>query len=179
MSTTQWLEHGWQQLPDYRIDLGGEKEQVLNLQYTGRLEALLAKLKQSGWTQPLALTPATSLHWLMKNPTIEDLPILPQVNDGRNERLLLIHTLPGSNTNFMALRFWPADVVLDDSTQLWVGTLSTMNIRSYLHLIHLPRTESTRAPEPLLPALSGMETHLQVVRTNHILLIEDDRNRQP
>jgi len=179
MSTSQWLKHDWQLLPDYRIDLGGEKEQVLNLQYTGRLAGLLAKLKQSGWTQPPALTPATSLHWLMKNPTIEDLPILPQVNDGRNERLLLIHILPGSNTNFMALRFWPADVVLDGSTQLWVGTLSTMNIRSYLHLIHLPRTESTRNPEPLLPALSGMETHLQAVRTNHILLIEDNSNRQP
>ena len=179
MSTTQWLEHGWQQLPGYRIDLGGEKEQVLNLQYTGKLADLSAKLKQYGWTQPLALTPATSLHWLMKNPTIEDLPILPQVNDGRNERLLLIHALPGSNTNFMALRFWPADVVLDDSTQLWVGTLSTMNIRSYLHLIHLPKTEDTCDLEPLIPALSGMKTHLQAAGPNHVLLIEDNRNRQP
>ena len=127
----------------------------------------------------MALTPATSLHWLMKNPTIEDLPILPQVNDGRNERLLLMHTLPGSNTNFMALRFWLADVVLDDSTQLWVGTLLTMTIRSYLHLIHLPRTESSPSPTLLLPALSRMHTHLQAADPNHVLLIEDNRNRQP
>ena len=179
MLTADWLKQGWKQLPHYRMDLGGEKEQALNLQYAGNPANLQAVLERSGWQQPISLTPATSLRWLMKNPTIEDLPILPQVNDGRNERLLLIQTLPGSNTNFMALRFWPADVVLDGSTQLWAGTLSTMNIRSYLHLIHLPRTEATRTPEPLLPALSGMETHLRVVRTNHILLIEDKRNQQP
>ena len=179
ISTSQWLEQGWQQLPAWRIDLGGEKEQVLNLQYAGRLADLQVRLEQTGWIKPLALTPATSLHWLMKNPTIRALPILPQVNDGRNEKLLLIHTLPESKATFMALRFWPADVVLDGSTPLWVGTLSTMNIRSYLNLIHLPRTESTRNPVPLLPALSGMETHLQVVRTNHVLLIEDNSNRLP
>ena len=176
MSTTHWLEHGWQQVPDYRIDLGGEKEQVLGLQYAGRLVDLQVRLEQAGWIEPLALTPATSLHWLMKKPNVEDLPILPQVNDGRNERLLLIHTLSGSNTNFMALRFWPADIVLDDSTPLWVGTLSTMNIRSYLHLIHLPRTESTLNPEPLLPSLSGMQAHLKVGEPNHLLLIEDNKN---
>lgn len=179
ISTSQWLEQGWQQLPAWRIDLGGEKEQMLNLQYAGRLPDLQVRLEQTGWIKPLALTPATSLHWLMKNPTIRALPILPQVNDGRNEKLLLIHTLPESKATFMALRFWPADVVLDGSTPLWVGTLSTMNIRSYLNLIHLPRTESTRNPVPLLPALSGMETHLQVVRTNHVLLIEDNSNRLP
>ena len=179
ISTSQWLEQGWQQLPAWRIDLGGEKEQMLNLQYAGRLPDLQVRLEQTGWIKPLALTPATSLHWLMKNPTIRDLPILPQVNDGRNEKLLLIHTLPESKATFMALRFWPADVVLDGSTPLWVGTLSTMNIRSYLNLIHLPRTESTRNPVPLLPALSGMETHLQAVRTNHVLLIEDNSNRLP
>ena len=179
ISTSQWLEQGWQQLPAWRIDLGGEKEQMLNLQYAGRLPDLQVRLEQTGWIKPLVLTPATSLHWLMKNPTIRDLPILPQVNDGRNEKLLLIHTLPESKATFMALRFWPADVVLDGSTPLWVGTLSTMNIRSYLNLIHLPRTESTRNPVPLLPALSGMETHLQAVRTNHVLLIEDNSNRLP
>ena len=179
MSTTQWLEHGWQQVPGYRIDLGGEKEQVLGLQYAGRLADLQDQLKQAGWTEPLNLTPATSLHWLMKNPTIRDLPILPQVNDGRNEKLLLIHPLPESKTTFMALRFWPADVVLNNSTQLWLGTLSTMRIRSYLHLIHLPRTESSLDPAPLLPALSGMQTRLQTTVPNHVLLLEDNRNKLP
>ncbi|HHD56230.1 MAG TPA: hypothetical protein ENK89_00940, partial [Desulfobulbaceae bacterium] len=169
---------GWKQVPQYRIDLGGEKEQALNLQYAGRLEDLQARLEQKGWREPLALTPATSLHWLMKKPAVKDLPTLPQVNDGRNENLLLIHPLPGSGTDFMALRFWPADVVLDDSTPLRVGTLSTMRIHSYLNLIYLPSTESTLSPESLLPALSGLQTRLQP-GPNQVLLIEDNRNYRP
>ncbi len=178
ISTSQWLEQGWQQLPAWRIDLGGEKEQMLNLQYAGRLPDLQVRLEQTGWIKPLVLTPATSLHWLMKNPTIRDLPILPQVNDGRNEKLLLIHILPESGTHFMSLRFWPADVVLDGSTPLWVGSLSTMRIHSYLNLIHLPRTESMLNPESLLPLLSGMQTSLQAI-PNQVLLIEDIRNSRP
>ncbi len=179
MSSDQWLAGGWQQLPAWRIDLGGEREQPLNLQYAGRLADLQLRLEKAGWKKPLALTPASSLHWLMKNPAIEDLPILPQVNDGRNERLLLTHTLPGSKTSFMALRFWPADVVLDNSIPVWVGTITTMALRSYLDLIHLPRTESTLSPEKLLPALSGMETSRETTGTNQVLLIRDNRNTRP
>ena len=179
LSTADWLEHGWKQLPHYRIDLGGEKEQVLNLQYAGKLANLQAVLERSGWQQPIPLTPATSLRWLMANPVVQDLPVLPQVNDGRNEVLLLTHPLAGSNTNFMALRFWPADVFLDTSTPLWIGTLSTMQLCNYLYLLHLPRTVATVTPTYLLPSLSELYTSLQLDDPNPVLLIEDNRNRQP
>jgi len=179
MSTTEWLKQGWKQLPHYRIDLGGEKEQILNLQYAGKLANLQAVLERSGWQQPVPLTPATSLRWLMANPVVQELPVLPQVNDGRNEVLLLTHPLAGSNTNFMALRFWPADVFLDTATSLWIGTLSTMQLCNSLYLIHLPRTVATLTPTYLLPSLSEMYTSLHPDGTNPLLLIEDNRNRQP
>ncbi len=179
MSSAAWLEQGWKQLPHYRIDLGGEKEQVLNLQYAGKSENLLAVLERSGWRQPIPLTPATSLRWLTAKPIVHEMPILPQVNDGRNEALLLTHSLPGSKTNFMALRFWPADVVVDTSTPLWIGTLSTMQLRNYLSIIHLPGTVATLAPTYLLPSLSEMYTSLHQDGPNPVLLIEDKRNRQP
>ncbi len=177
MSTTDWLEHGWKQLPHYRIDLGGEKEQVINLQYAGNLATLQDILEKSGWQQPIPLTPATSLRWLMANPIVQELPVLPQVNDGRNEVLLLTHPLAGSTTNFLALRFWPADIILDNSTPLWIGTLSTMRLRNYLYLIHLPRTVATLPPTSLLPILSEMYTSLHLDDPNPLLLIEDNRNR--
>ncbi|MCF6186242.1 MAG: LssY C-terminal domain-containing protein [Desulfobulbaceae bacterium] len=179
MSTADWLEQGWKQLPHYRIDLGGEKEQVLNLQYAGKLANLQAVLEKSGWQQPIPLTPATSLRWLMANPVVQKLPILPQVNDGRNEVLLLTHPLAGSSTNFMALRFWPADIILDNSTPLWIGTLSTMQLCNYLSIIHLPRTVATLTPTYLLPSLSEMYTSLHPDGPNPLLLIENNRNRQP
>ena len=174
MKIVDWLAQGWRQLPRYRIDLGGEKEQMLNLQYAGKLIDLQARLEQNGWTRPLPLTPASSLRWLMKKPLAQDLPILPQVNNGRHEALLLTHPLPGTTTYFMALRFWPGDVLLDGTKPLWVGALTTMDIRQYLQLIHLPRTVATISPAPLLPALHGIFSSRKQEKPNSVLLIEDN-----
>ncbi len=172
MTTGNWLEHGWQQLPAHRFDLGGEEEQVMNLQYAGTLSDLQALLQQSGWQQPLPLTPASSLRWLMANPDVEDLPVLPQVHDGRNETLLLIHTLPGGKKDFWALRLWSADVLLENSDLLWVGTLSRMTVRHYINLIYIPRTVGVVTPVLLLPALTGTTVSLKSAKQNPVLLIE-------
>jgi undecaprenyl-diphosphatase len=174
MTTDNWLEHGWQLLPDQRLDMGGEKEQPLNLQYAGTLPQLLQLLEQSGWHQPIPLTPASSLRWLMADPAAQDLPVLPQVHDGRNEVLLLIHTLPDSKKNFLTLRLWPTDVLLDNSSQLWVGTLSKMAVYRYMNLINLPRTVETVPPISLLPALSGIQTSLKPAKPNPVLLLKDN-----
>ena len=177
MEIAGWIAGDWKQLPRYRIDLSGEKEQVLNLQYVGKLVELQASLEQAGWIKPLPLTPASSLHWLMKKPVIQNLPILPQVNNGRHETLLLIHPLPGTATNFMALRFWPGDVILDDSKPLWTGALTTMNIHKYLQLIHIPRTIATISPTPLLPALNGLFLSRKQAKPSPVLLIEGNIDR--
>jgi len=79
----------------------------------------------------------------------------------------------------MALRFWPADVILDDSKPLWVGALTTMNIRKYLQLIHLPRTVATVSPAPLLSALNGTFSFRKLERPDPLLLIEENTNWQP
>lgn len=171
MTTGNWLEHGWQQLPAHRLDLGGEEEQVMNLQYAGRLSDLQALLQQSGWQQPLPLTPASSLRWLMANPDVEDLPVLPQVHDGRNETLLLIHTLPGGKKDFWALRLWSADVLLENSELLWVGTLSRMTVHHYINLIYIPRTVEVVTPVLLLPALAGTTISLKSAKQKPVLLI--------
>ncbi len=172
MSTADWLEQGWQRLPRYRVDLGGEEEQALNLQYTGRLADLQASFVQSGWQNPLPLTPATSLRWLMADPKIEDLPVLPQVNDGRNETLLLIHHLQNSNGEFIALRFWPSDISLDNGQLLWVGTISKMRVRKYIHVLQLPRTVGTLSPSAIhFPP--GLKTLLKRTGQAPVLLIGD------
>ncbi len=173
MSAETWLQHGWQQLPTHRLDLGGEKEQVLNLQYAGTLPQLARLLEKSGWKKPIPLTPATSLRWLMADPGVLDLPVLPQVNDGRNESLLLIHTLSGTSKDFKALRLWPADVLIGKSNPLWIGTLTRMTVRSYIKLIYLPRTVQTVSPVSILPDLAGAKTLCKRTGQRVVLLIEN------
>jgi undecaprenyl-diphosphatase len=171
MSTTTWLDHGWRQLPAHRIDLGGEKEQTLNLQYAGTLPQLERLLMESDWIKPIPLTPATGLRWLMADPSVSDLPVLPQVHDGRNEVLLLIHALPESSRDFLALRLWPADTIIDNSIALRVGTLSRMTVRSYMNLIHLPRTVGTVSPVSLLPDHRQVDIFLRQTAGRTVLLI--------
>ena len=143
----------------------------MNLQYAGTLSDLQALLQQSGWQQPLPLTPASSLRWLMANPDGEDLPVLPQVHDGHNETLLLIHALPGEKKDFWALRLWSADVFLENSELLWIGTLSRMTVHHYINLISIPRTVGVVTPVLLLPALAGTTVSLKSAKQNPVLLI--------
>jgi len=178
MTTASWLARGWQLLPRHRLDLEGEEEQELSLQYAGALQDLRTLLQQSGWQEPPPLTASSSLRWLMAEPDMQDLPMLPQVHDGRNEVLLLVHPLPGSNKEFLALRFWAADVLLDNSVPLWLGTLSRMAVRRYLNLVTLPRTVGTVSPVSLLPALTGVKISLKQDGQNPLLLLESGRMAQ-
>ncbi len=165
----------------YRFDLGGEKEQLLNLQYAGKLAAMEKVLQRSGWHRPIPLSPTTSLHWLMPKSGWNGLPVLPQFHDGRNEALLLVHSLPDSqSTNeFLALRFWPADVLLDNSVPLWVGTLTRMRVRRYFSLLALPRTEESVPSGLLCDDVHPLKIMLKKSPPENVLLIMEQKESGP
>ena len=181
MTTKQWLRSGWMALPVYRFDLGGEDEQPINLQYGGNLPVLAKALLAAGWQRPVPLGPTTALRWLIPNCRWNSLPVLPQFHDGRNEALLLVHSLPDSpSTNeFLALRFWPADVLLDDSVSLWLGTLTRMRVRRYPGLPALPRTEGPVAPDLLSRDLSLLPSELKITPVRTVLLIMERTGPAP
>ncbi len=181
MTTKQWIQSGWRHLPLYRFDLGGEKEQPLNLQYAGTLADLEKALQRSGWHRPIPLRPATSLHWLMPESNWNNMPVLPQFHDGRNEALLLINRLPESKSinDFLALRFWPADVLLDNSVPLWLGTLTRMKVRRYLGLLALPRTVASVPSGLLCEEVHPLKSMLKKSPSGTILLIMDQKESDP
>ena len=181
MTTKQWIQSGWRHLPLYRFDLGGEKEQPLNLQYAGTLADLEKALQRSGWHRPIPLRPATSLHWLMPESNWNNMPVLPQFHDGRNEALLLINRLPESKSinDFLALRFWPADVLLDNSVPLWLGTLTRMKVRRYLGLLALPRTVASVPSGLLCEDVHPLKSMLKKSPSGTILLLMDQKESDP
>ena len=181
MTTKQWLQSGWQDLPVYRFDLGGEDEQPINLQYGGKLTDMEKALQRAGWHRPVPLGPATALHWLMPSSRWNTLPVLPQFHDGRNEALLLVRSLPDSqSTNeFLALRFWPTDVLLDNSVPLWIGTLTRMRVRRYFSLLALPRTEGPVAPGLLCDDLHPLKSILKKSPSENVLLIMEQKESGP
>ncbi len=68
----------------------------------------------------------------------------------------LIHRLPQSRltNDFLALRFVPADVLLENAVCLWISTLAGMRVRRYISLLALSRTEGS-----VQPGLLGEDVH--------------------
>jgi len=144
MDSRLWWQEAWVTLPAYRRDLEGEYAQPFNLQWSGSLAALQEALVAAGWTQPVPLNVSTALRWLLPAPAISELPVLPQVHDGRHEALVMLgppennHAQPGEtneNNKQPVLRLWNSGVVLDPGeTPLWIGYVTLQTQRQILFL---------------------------------------------
>ncbi len=141
-----WWREGWRELPAYRIDLGGDFEQPLNVQWAGQIEAIQVRLRDRGWRAPPPLTFASALYWLLPDTPLHELPVLPQLHEGHHESLLLVQPL--TETRQLVLRLWPADVELaPGKIPLWIGTVALLEARR-IGFFTLPAT-SVEFDEPM------------------------------
>lgn len=140
MQTTTWWQGGWQRLPAYRADLRGVHDHPLNLQFAGDPEVLAAQLQRSGWHPPQAVTALNWLTWLNPDTPLSLTPVLPQVHNGHNERLLLVKE-DAAQGAWLALRLWPSRYrALPDGKPLWIGNVSLLR-PDRRSLISAPRTQ--------------------------------------
>ncbi|MCB1777517.1 MAG: LssY C-terminal domain-containing protein, partial [Candidatus Competibacteraceae bacterium] len=141
MPASEWWGQNARVLPVWRLDLEGEREQPLNVQWAGDLDAVQQQLQSRGWREPLALSASAALHWFLPNPSLEQLPVLPQLHDGQYESLLLTKERPGQQhpAEQWILRLWPTTLRLKpNDTPVWVGTVTSQH-RACLPLICFPR----------------------------------------
>ena len=134
-----WWEHAWQALPAWRLDMEGEYEQPLTVQWAGPLESLQEALRAHGWQTP---SPLSGRNWLllldMTRPAMQ-LPVLPLVHDGRNEALALIHAVTDAADKRLVLRLWAAQAMLQEQAQpVWIGTVMQETIHRPLTWFNLP-----------------------------------------
>lgn len=172
MQMEAWWQHGWQSLPAYRIDLQGQSKQALNLQWAGSLSDLRKRLEAHGWRAPVALNLASTLHWLVPDAQLAQLPVLPQVHDGRHEELLMVRpsdARPGRADQQWVLRLWAADTVLIEDLArgatdtvhvpgkgagLWLGSITRQYVGHPLPVLSLARSQGeVAAPMKPLQAL--------------------------
>ncbi|MEJ2644542.1 MAG: VTT domain-containing protein [Gammaproteobacteria bacterium] len=140
MAPSAWWTSGWRELPVYRMDLEGEREHPLTVQWAGSLPTLKAALVRHGWRVPTAATVANSLLWLSPATPFKELPVLPQVHAGRHEALLLAHATDDPD-RLLVLRLWPTAVVLGNRQQpVWVGNVSALIRERLLGFLTLPHT---------------------------------------
>jgi undecaprenyl-diphosphatase len=134
MDADAWWTGNWRELPAYRLDLEGDLEQPLNVQWAGPLETLHQRLLEHGWQQAVEVDSRSVLRWLEPDPAIETLPMLPQVHDGRHETLRMVYPL-GDDSEQVVLRLWDTGTRLDPGGRvLWAGTVS---VRGPGHILML------------------------------------------
>jgi len=141
MRTTEWRREGWRKLPAWRLDLEGEREQPMNVQWAGDLRAVRRYLLAHGWREPVTLSARTALAWLLPNPSLGQLPIPPQLHDGQYESLLLIDAGAGKTkpAEQYVLRLWPTPLRLQPGdTPVWIGTVASQRLER-LPLVSFPR----------------------------------------
>ena len=136
VTAATWRTAGWEAVPAFRIDLEGRNEQPLNFQWAGSLQSLQRVLTRAGWHTAPALSPLTAMNWLAPAPAIGDLPVLPEVNDGKHQQFMLVGPADADNRQRVVVRLWPSGMQLLGSGQpVWVGTAATLYLEDGLPLI--------------------------------------------
>lgn len=163
MAAATWWASGWRSLPVWRIDLEGDYEQPIALQWAGSPSYLTQVLMAHGWRTPVPLTAGNWLLWLdVKRPAVR-LPVLPNSHDGRNEAYTLIREVKGEPGQRLVLRLWPTRLRLEGSAQpIWVGTVVRETIAHPLGWFDLPSPDAHYdAPRTLLQqSLDGLPSQL-------------------
>ncbi len=128
VSWSSWWRSDWALLPSHRIDLAGRVEAPLTFQWAGSLAALRAELAQKGWRSPVPWSARTALEWLVPRAAIAALPVLPHLQDGHREALVMVHPVAGAmRQERLILRLWRSEVRVtglgSSAVPLYIGTV--------------------------------------------------------
>jgi undecaprenyl-diphosphatase len=177
MLLATWLADGWRELPAWRIDMAGEREQPLTIQSAGPPAELARFLSTRGWQRPPAMNLKNFLGMLSPDTPVEKLPVLRRLHDGRFDRLSLVREADGQR---WVLRLWPTDVKAPATdTPLFVGTIEVQSKRHLPGLITLARDtgEYNRPLESVAQVLGERFAVKSVVRTGDSARADPDHLR--
>jgi undecaprenyl-diphosphatase len=178
VSADAWRTDAWRSLPTRRIDMEGESEQPLTLQWAGSPDRMAQFLSANGWQQAPALTLQRFVGIFASDTPVEALPVLPQLHDGRTERLLLVRMDRGDRR--LVLRLWPADVDIAGAP-LFLGTVEEQRRQQFADLITAAKDtgEYKRPLEVLKKTINGRFFVTQVRRTGDRTASDRDHGRLP
>jgi undecaprenyl-diphosphatase len=144
MAAAGWWTTGWRELPTQRIDLTGEVEEPLTIQWAGSLSALQEILLRKGWRTPAPWTPLNALAWLTATSKPAEVPVVPHLASGELPSLaLVLENDASANESRFVLRIWAVDLELTDgsSTPVWVGSVLEEHFNRPLSMFTLAWTQ--------------------------------------
>ncbi len=163
-----WWQDGWDRLPAWRIDLGGEEKTPLTIQWAGRSSKLEEVLISKGWRKPDPSSLKAYLSMLAPDAAVNDLPVFPRFHNGRLEEIILVRDVPPERWVF---RLWSTEFSLKPpGYSLFIGTVEAEGDRKVAHLITIPNALG-RYQESLLEIkkeLCGVFECFQTVRSSNL-----------
>ena len=145
MTTSDWWTNGWERLPSHRIDMFGEIEEPLTVQWAGSLSVIQRDLQNRGWRTPAPWTATNALRWLMAEAAPVELPAAPRLASGRLPTLTLVlanDKMPDASR--FVLRLWASDLELSGrtSSRVWIGSVVDEHFARIVSLITVFETGS-------------------------------------
>ncbi|MFZ5956792.1 VTT domain-containing protein [Pseudomonas knackmussii] len=140
LSAQDWWTTGWQQLPARRVEITGEIEEPLTLQWAGSPDALRERLQRQGWYSPAAWSASNALVWLTPGAAPAERPLIAVFAGGRLPQLTLARANPNApDDSRFVLRLWATDTRLDDpaAPPLWVGSVVEERLVHYFSIYTL------------------------------------------
>ncbi|MCX4174769.1 MULTISPECIES: bifunctional DedA family/phosphatase PAP2 family protein [Paraburkholderia] len=167
LTLSHWVDEGWRVLPGRRIELSGDEEEYLPLQWAADSSAIVHRLESAGWQAATAWSARSALLWLSPKTPVAALPVLQKLSEGKSAELVFVKFDPRRPMNRLVLRLWRsryrlaigtgADGVTDGP--IWYGALYQEAFQQPWHFATLGA--STIWPDaPAIPQLlpSGMQT---------------------
>ena len=146
MTADAWRSGGWQRLPAQRIDLTGEIEEPLTVQWAGDLPSIERQLLARGWRQSASWLSPAAFGWLTANAAPADLPAAARLASGRLPALTLLDVdTAAPDRSRLVLRLWPTDIQLVSATQMpvWIGSVVEERLGRHLSLFTSVSTSSS------------------------------------
>jgi len=146
LTFSEWHATGWSELPQNRIELSGDTEEPLVIQYAGDPSRIAPLLAPHGWSRPPKWSLSTASGFVEGKTPADKLPILPRTQNGRSPALVLIHKdeNPTPDAGRWVLRLWPSrfQVLADGSLKrLYVGSIQHESILRPMGEFSGPKTD--------------------------------------
>jgi len=150
LTASGWRENGWRTLPDRRIELNGDQEEPLVIQYAGPLKQFAQKAETAGWQVPPKWSLSSAGGFVEGKTPPDSLPILPRSQNGRQPGLVLIRKDTDEAGGRWVLRLWPSryEILEGGSLEpLYLGSVVHEDILRPMGEFSGPRTD-VHVPDP-------------------------------
>lgn len=177
LTQEQWWQEAWRRLPHQRIDFRGEWQDPLSIQWAISRSDLEKRLENAGWHRAPVFTAQSTLMFLNPNASIEQVPVLPRVHDGRHEEVALIRPGEAPDTR-LVLRFWDSGMRIENGgIPIWLGSLSRQELQRRMNFFAFAKDVANPpvAKDRLDGAWQGLRTRLVTPRdhSHHVMLVAD------